>query len=153
MPSSGLWDHKVAWLLIFLKLSIVAIKERARKRRWGREEGRKEERNLRKQPSAFLWALNAFMCILIRARRREKQEGKRKWPQRPKRKWCSQEAVNACGWRPSGARTGLPLRAFGGSLALPTPWFWRPEPWKQRFLLSEANQFAVVGYRSQRKLT
>ena len=69
------------------------------------------------------------------------------------RKWCSQEAVNACGWRPGGARTGLPLRAFRGSLALPTPWFWRPEPWKQRFLLSEANQFAVVGYRSQRKLT
>lgn len=133
----------------------MAIKERVRKRRGGREEGRKK---LEATPSASRRALNASMFILITTRRWEKHEGKRKWTQRQKRKWCkrkwcSQEPLSACGWRPGGARTGLRLRAFGGSLALPTPWFCPSEPWKHVFLLSEANQFAVVCYRSQRKLT
>lgn len=70
MPSSGLWDHTVAWLLIFLKIVHSGYKRKSEKEKV--REGGREERRKKLEETAKRIPLGP------RARRREKQEGKRK---------------------------------------------------------------------------
>ena len=65
-----MWDHTVAWLLIFLKIVHSGYKRKSEKEKV--REGGREERRKKLEETAKRIPLGP------RARRREKQEGKRK---------------------------------------------------------------------------
>lgn len=108
--------------------------------------------------------LSAIMIVLTRGRPREVRHGRRECGHR-NRDWTdvarsSQGMPAATGSLESKERWSL--RASGGSVALPTPWFWLselisdfwlPELRNSKCRLFGATEFAVICYSSHRKHT